>query len=196
MIAREEVLGRLESFRPEDAGERESLERIRELVRTAEDPFTRAVRDHVTASAIVAWPDGGRFLLVHHRRLDRWLQPGGHVEPEDASVHATALREAREETGVRDFESPAGAAVLDVDVHPIPARAGRPEHVHFDLRHLLTTAQEDVSAAAPEEVRAARWFSLEEALAAGVDGSLARALRKARRALESGSWRPITGLRG
>ncbi|MGE5277456.1 MAG: NUDIX hydrolase [Acidobacteriota bacterium] len=190
MIAREELLGRLESFRPEDAGERASLERIRELVRTAVDPFTRAARDHVTASAVVASPDGRRFLLVHHRRLDRWLQPGGHVEPEDASVYAAALREAREETGVREFESPAGAAVLDVDVHPIPARADRPEHVHFDLRHLLTTAQEDLSAA-PEEVRAARWFSLEEALAAGVDASLGRALRKARRTLEIASGRRI-----
>ena len=193
MIAREELLDRLDSFRPEDAGERESLERIRELVRKAADPFTRAVRDHVTASAVVARPDGGRFLLVHHRRLDRWLQPGGHVEPEDPSVYAAAVREAQEETGVREFESPAGPAVLDVDVHPIPARAGRPEHVHFDLRHLLTTAQEDVSAAAPEEVRAARWFSLEEALAAGVDASLERALRKARRALESAFGRRITG---
>jgi 8-oxo-dGTP pyrophosphatase MutT (NUDIX family) len=182
VIAAEDLLRQLEAFAPEDGAERESLERIRALVQTAADPFTRAKRDHITASAIVARPDGGAFLLVHHRRLDRWLQPGGHVEPEDASVYEAALREAREETGVERFETPAGTGVLDVDVHPIPASRDRPEHIHFDLRHLLTTTQDDVTAAAPEEVRAARWFTLEEALAEA-DASLARALRKARAAL-------------
>ncbi len=179
MIDVGELLSRLEAHRPGDGAEARSLERIRELLRSAGNPFDRNVRDHVTASAVVARPDGGAFLLVHHRRLDRWLQPGGHVEPGDASVFEAARREALEETGARRFDSPIGAAVLDVDVHTIPARPDRPAHVHFDLRHLLTTAEESFEVQA-EEVRRAAWFSLEEALAAGADDSLARALRKAR----------------
>ena len=179
----------LSAYRAEDAAEEESLAGIRALVRDAADPFTRAVRDHVTASAVVARPDGGAFLLIYHRRLERWLQPGGHVEPEDASVFEAARREAREETGVEDLVAPFGDVVLDVDVHPIPARPRRPAHVHFDLRHLLTT-EATRFAVAVEEVRRAEWFTFDEALAAGVDASLSRALRKARALLGAQPRRP------
>jgi 8-oxo-dGTP pyrophosphatase MutT (NUDIX family) len=178
------LLADLEAYRPADDRERSSLERIRALLRAAPDPFTRAATDHVTGSAVVARPAGEGFLLIHHRRLDRWLQPGGHVEAEDASVFEAARREAREETGVAALDAPLGPGVLDVDVHPIPPRPDRPAHVHFDLRYLLTTAEESLAVQA-EEVRRAGWFSLEEALAAGVDASLARALRKARAALSA-----------
>jgi 8-oxo-dGTP pyrophosphatase MutT (NUDIX family) len=181
VIAAADVLRALETFAAEDAAERVSLGRIRALLREAANPFTRAVRDHVTASAVVARPDGSAFLFVHHRRLNKWLQPGGHVEPEDASVFDAARREAAEETGVARFDAPLGTRILDVDVHPIPATRDRPEHVHFALRHLLSTTEEG-SAAAPEEIRATRWFGYEDALAEA-DASLARALRKVRRAL-------------
>jgi 8-oxo-dGTP pyrophosphatase MutT (NUDIX family) len=174
-----DLLELLAAHRPQDDTERRSLERIRALVRSRSDPFTRAERDHVTASAVIARPDGGAFLLVHHRRLDRWLQPGGHVETADGSVFEAARREALEETGTHRFESPIGARILDVDVHPIPPSADRPAHVHFDLRHLLTTSQERFEVQA-EEVRRAAWFTLEEARAEGVDASLERAIRKAR----------------
>ena len=169
----------LEAFTPSDDAERASLDRVRTLLETAADPFTRAVPDHITGSAVVARPTGEAFLLVHHRRLGRWLQPGGHVEPEDASVFEAARREAREETGVGALDAPFGPRLLDVDVHPIPPRPDRPAHVHFDLRYLLTTSETRFAVQA-EEVRRAAWFRLEEALAAGADASLERALRKAR----------------
>jgi 8-oxo-dGTP pyrophosphatase MutT (NUDIX family) len=184
------LLEGLEAYRPEDVSESRSLERIRALLLSAADPFTRDERDHVTASAVVARPEGDAFLLVFHRRLDRWLQPGGHVESDDASVFETARREAREETGVAELAAPLGPRVLDVDVHPIPPRPDRPAHVHFDLRYLLTTRAQELSAQV-EEVRQAAWFTLPEALAAGVDASLARALRKAWNAL-----RPSRGVGG
>ncbi len=184
MIEVSRLVAGLAAYRPEDPSESRSLERIRTLLHSAADPFTRQERNHVTGSAVVARPNGEAFLLVHHRRLDRWLQPGGHVEAEDASVFETARREAREETGVLALDAPVGPRVLDVDVHPIPARANRPAHVHFDLRYLLTTREKGFSVQA-EEVRQAAWFTLPEALAAGVDASLARALRKARSALQA-----------
>ena len=173
------LLDRLAAYRAGDAAEEASLERIRALVRSAPDPFTRNERDHITGSAVVARPGGEAFLLVHHRRLDRWLQPGGHVETADSSVFETARREALEETGLRRCEAPIGDRILDVDVHAIPAKGDRPAHVHFDMRHLLTSTEERLEVQA-EEVRRAAWFTLEEALAAGVDASLERALRKAR----------------
>jgi 8-oxo-dGTP pyrophosphatase MutT (NUDIX family) len=175
---RARLLEELARHVPADAREGACLEQIRTLVSTAPDPFTREQRDHVTGSAVIAKSGGEAFLLIHHRRLDRWLQPGGHVDPGDASVFEAARREAREETGVSTFEAPCGPLVLDIDVHPIPASADRPAHVHFDLRYLLTTCEESLTVQA-EEVRRAAWFSLEEALSAGIDASLARALRKA-----------------
>jgi 8-oxo-dGTP pyrophosphatase MutT (NUDIX family) len=169
------LLGDLDAYEPGDEGERRSLTAIREFVTRSSGAFSRAnAEGHVTASAVVARGDGTAFLLVRHQKLERWLQPGGHLEPSDESVFAAALREAREETGIDSFEFPIGDRVLDVDVHPIPAHGPDPPHLHFDIRHLLT-----VEGPASPLLDQAAWFSLPDALAAGVDDSLARALRKA-----------------
>jgi 8-oxo-dGTP pyrophosphatase MutT (NUDIX family) len=186
MIVAAAVLGELAAYRPATEGERESHARIEELLRHAPDPFTRERTDHITGSAVVARPDGSAFLMVYHRRLQRWLQPGGHVEPGDESVLATSVREAREETGVGALEIANEGRILDLDVHPIPATSKRPAHVHHDLRYLLTT-RAAATAAEPLEIEKVGWFSMEEALASGADESLARALRKARQILASPS---------
>ncbi len=96
------LLDELRSHIPGDARESDSLERIREFVATSADPFARHnAAGHVTGSAIVARPDGSAFLLIHHRKLDRWLQPGGHSDPEDAMFSRrpfarSARKQARE----------------------------------------------------------------------------------------------------
>lgn len=176
------MLDELRAHRPADATERASLERLIDFVSTAPDPLSRtASTSHVTGSAVVASPDGRAFLLVRHRRLGRWLQPGGHVDPEDASVEAAALREAREETGAPDVE-PVPGGILDVDVHPIPAFEDRPAHVHYDVRYLATSRAE-AGEGEVEEVTGVAWLTLEESVARGIDGSLARSLAKAGRRL-------------
>jgi 8-oxo-dGTP pyrophosphatase MutT (NUDIX family) len=173
------LLSELAAYAPADPAEGASLERVRRLLRGPVDPYARANPEgHVTGSAVIARPDGSAFLLVHHRKLERWLQPGGHVDPADATVLATALREAREETGLGALAPALGGRVLDVDVHVIPARHAEPAHAHFDLRYLLTT-REERTAARLEEVGEVAWFTFAEAVSVGADASLARALRKA-----------------
>ncbi len=158
-----------------DGREKSSLARIRKFVSRSPNALSRANPEgHVTASAVVARSKDPAFLLVWHRKLARWVQPGGHVEDSDASVFAAALREAREETGIEVFGSPIGERILDVDVHPIPAHGPDPAHLHYDIRFLLTVADPDAPI-----LEGAAWFGLPEAVAAGVDDSLARALRKA-----------------
>jgi 8-oxo-dGTP pyrophosphatase MutT (NUDIX family) len=171
----------LAAYVPEGDAESASLSWMRTFIAGPEDPFDRATPEgHVTGSAVVARPDASEFLLVLHRKLSRWLQPGGHTEDADASVFDTALREAREETGIARLEAPFGRAILDVDVHAIPARGKDPAHSHFDVRYLFVTRDDARPEASEDPTRPLRWASLEDALSLGVDASLTRALRKAR----------------
>jgi 8-oxo-dGTP pyrophosphatase MutT (NUDIX family) len=104
------------------------------LLERSPAPFSRDqfTPGHITASGLVLAPDGVSILLVHHRRLDRWLQPGGHVELEDATVADSARREVIEETGaVLAPEAP--SRLIGVDVHGIPPKGSEPYHLHHDL---------------------------------------------------------------
>jgi 8-oxo-dGTP pyrophosphatase MutT (NUDIX family) len=171
---REALLEALESYRGEASRDEEAIAQFRSFLERAH-PFRRADPDgHVTASAIVARPSGDRVLLVFHRKLGRWLQPGGHVEDGDASVFHTALREAREETGIPDFTAPMRDAILDLDIHAIPAFGDDPAHFHYDVRFLLTTRDGGVRPSG------AAWFDFADVAPVEPDGSLARAVAKAR----------------
>ncbi|WP_234988819.1 NUDIX hydrolase [Tropicibacter naphthalenivorans] len=90
---------------------------------------------HVTASAFVLCPEGVSVLLTHHRKLDRWLQLGGHCDG-IADTCFVAQKEAYEESGLSriDLLRP---EVLDVDIHEIPARGAEPAHLHYDVRFLF-----------------------------------------------------------
>ena len=110
------------------------------------DPAQRTSRanfdGHITASAFVLSGDRAGLLLVRHKSLDRWLQPGGHVESGDASLLAAAYREILEETAIPAAELTRltdGEVPFDLDSHPIPAnpRKGEPAHTHHDFRYLF-----------------------------------------------------------
>ena len=167
---------------PTDADEAESLATIRAFVRRHRNPFDRAIAEgHLTGSAIVVDPGLRATLLVFHRKLLRWLQPGGHAEPSETDGRDVAVREAREETGLRGLTlHPAAPAPLDVDVHTIPARPGEPEHLHLDLRYLLVA--HDTRDVVPDvaEVSQCRWVGLDELDALSLDPGLERALAKVR----------------
>ena len=186
-MRRESLLAVLASYAPSNSQEAESLARIRRFLAAPADPFHRENPEgHITGSAVVARPDGSEFLLILHRKLGRWLQPGGHTEESDDSVLGTALREAREETGLASFAVPPEDAILDVDVHPIPAHGKDAAHFHFDIRYLLVTAEAHDRAASEDPARPMHWATFEDAIAAGVDDSFARALDKARAKLAGG----------
>jgi 8-oxo-dGTP pyrophosphatase MutT (NUDIX family) len=128
---------------------------------------------HLTASALVLDASGQRVLLTFHAKLGKWLQLGGHCDG-DANLAAVALREAIEESGIEDLAI--DPLPVDLDVHPIPARKGEPEHLHLDTRFLVHAPQGAVERMS-EESLALRWFTREEADELETDDSVRRLLR-------------------
>jgi 8-oxo-dGTP pyrophosphatase MutT (NUDIX family) len=146
----------LVDYRARWPGEAGTVAVFEELLRTDRDAlaYRRERRaGHFTGSAWVVSADGARVLLTHHRKLDRWLQPGGHADG-DTDLARVALREAEEETGLRDLVLEPG--VFDLDRHAIPARGDEPEHWHYDVRYLVrATGSEEFVVS--EESHALAW---------------------------------------
>lgn len=128
---------------------------------------------HLTGSAWVCSADGSEVLLLHHAKLDRWLQPGGHVDAMDESLIETARREAMEECGMQSLEllSP---SLFDLDVHEIPARGTEPAHFHYDLRFLFRVPEGTQIERNLLETNAIAWVNLEELCTASTPMSLRR----------------------
>jgi 8-oxo-dGTP pyrophosphatase MutT (NUDIX family) len=179
---RQALADALRRHAPADGPEARDRDRILAFVLRHDHPFDRGILEgHLTGSAITTSADGSRVLLLHHRKLDRWLQPGGHGDPGETTGEEVALREAFEESGIRDLSlHPAALRPLDVDVHDIPARGSEPAHEHLDLRYLVVAPPDAVISPAVAELHEIRWVPWDETAALGPDHGLRRAFAKAR----------------
>ncbi len=181
--SRSELLRRaLDGHPPADAKEAADLEEILAFIERHPDPFDRRiVEGHLTGSAVVVSAAGDQVLLLFHRKLERWLQPGGHAEAGERDGETVALREAREETGIEGLALHSSAPrPLDVDVHPISARGDEPAHRHLDLRYLVVAPGGATLRRQAAEARDLRWFTWDELSTLDLDPGLRRALRAAR----------------
>jgi 8-oxo-dGTP pyrophosphatase MutT (NUDIX family) len=151
---------------PADEAEAASLKRVRNYVEDAEAPMDREdTFGHVVASGLVASPALDRVVLLHHRQLDMWLQPGGHAEPGETRPSQVARREAREETGLDLEPHPDRPGLVDVDAHRIPATDRMPRHWHFDLRYVFQADPGEEPVVPDAEGHEVRWFTVDEAMA-------------------------------
>ncbi len=125
----------------ETAPGRPDADLFREFLHSAPRVFERDhASGHFTGSAWLVSADGARVLLTHHRKLDRWLQLGGHADGE-MDLAQVALREAGEESGLRNLR--VEPAIFDLDRHRIPARASEPEHWHYDVRYVVRAGADE-----------------------------------------------------
>jgi 8-oxo-dGTP pyrophosphatase MutT (NUDIX family) len=132
-MSRDILLRKLRTYQTRWTEEADTVARFIDFVSTQADCFERELAGgHVTGSAWVVNSDQTHVLLTHHRKLNKWLQLGGHADG-DPDVFAVALREVWEESGLADvaFWS---HEIFDLDIHTIPARGDEPEHKHYDVR--------------------------------------------------------------
>ena len=169
-----ELKERLAEYRGRWPDESETVARFEAFIDSHPDCFERSCPvGHITGSAWIVNRAGDRVLLTHHRKLGRWLQPGGHSDG-DPDTLEVALREAREESGltVRALDE----AIFDLDVHLIPARRNEPVHYHYDVRFLIQAMEDRYRVS--EESCALAWVPADRVEVFTNDESVLRMARK------------------
>ena len=141
---------------------------------------------HITASAVVLSADLSSVLLTLHPRVGRWVQLGGHCEPEDQTIVAAALREATEESGIHGLII--DPVPVHLDVHPVTCSLGLPTR-HFDIRYRVIAPADAAPVMSAESVDL-RFWPVDD-LPADTDGGLGAALSAACTIAGSGHPTPI-----
>ena len=173
MRSRQELIRALDAYAHVEEGEVRN--RVRDLVQNEPRCFeNNCWRGHITGSAWVLSPDKRQCLLILHKKLGKWLQPGGHSDG-DADTWGVALREAEEETGL----NPAllSEDIFDLDVHEIPARGVSPAHFHFDVRFAMSADASQLPRVSHES-NAIAWVPIEAVCDYTREESVLRMVRK------------------
>jgi len=169
-------LSEVDAYAIRHAEETESVAQFRDFMQGHADAAERELAiGHLTGAAWLVSGDGRRVLLTHHRKLQRWLQLGGHADG-DVDLVAVALREAEEESGLRDLVIE--PQIFDLDCHWIPDHGNVPGHWHYDLRYVVRCCG-DEQFAVSEESLALAWRDIAAMIGSvDYDESLQRMARK------------------
>lgn len=194
-MSRARAAALVEDYRPADPGQRLLREQFLSFIGAEPSCLERSCRSaHLTASALVLSPDETKVLLLYHRKLQRWLQPGGHADGR-SDLEEVARQEVQEETGLELLQLLA-RGVFDLDIHKIPAAGSMPEHLHYDVRFLFRA--DSMTVAGNHESNGLRWATPTEAEMLAGEDSLSRMLQKAfrQRAVRSYPAEDTSALRG
>ncbi len=171
------ALEAVERFEPQDRVQAQHRRRLIGFAARHPDALHRScAAGHLTASSWVVNHDATQGLVLLHRKIGRWLQPGGHADGE-RSLPGVALREATEETGIDGLE--VWSQPVDIDVHLfVNRRHPEPDHLHFDVRFLVRAPRHAVTRGnhESEELKWIRYDELTEP-ELGLDASTRRLAR-------------------
>ncbi len=180
------LLEQLDAYVCEDNAEVASVTLAKQMIMQHPDIWLQSCQEgHITGSGLILDRTTERVLLMYHRKLQLWLQMGGHGEGELDPSHI-ALREAIEESALPDltfFSSSKHLMFIDVDTHTIPVRHDIPEHYHLDFRYLLLTASPEKIRLPHAEAHDLRWYSFSEIPALPLMPATLRLVKKAERLL-------------
>ena len=131
---------------------------------------------HFTGSAWVISPDKNKILMTHHKKLNMWLQLGGHADGEK-DLKSVALKEAKEESGFNNF-SILSEEIFDLDIHKIELMNEEPEHLHYDVRFLFEADPNEQDIIISEESHDVKWIHLDDVLEYNSEESISRMVKK------------------
>lgn len=155
---REILVKSLESYATPFSEEQKFIPGFLELLND-QNAFQRThLPGHITGSVWIISKERTQTLLVHHAKLNKWVQPGGHADG-DENILAVALKEAEEETGLKNFT--VNPLLFDIDIHTIPTRKDFPEHQHYDIRFLLNADVNEMIVVSNES-HDVKWITLSE----------------------------------
>ncbi len=167
VIADAELRAQLAAYAQRQPAHAALADEFSTLLDDPENPFLRErLAGHFTGSAWLVSADGERVLLTHHRKLDRWLQLGGHADG-DRNLARVALKEAEEESGLSGLVLEDGA-LFDIDKHWIPERRDVPGHWHYDARYVVRAVGSEQFAISEESLVLA-WREIRDVAAAVID---------------------------
>ena len=182
------LLQRLDTYGWEDETERTSVILIKDMLARYPDIWLQSCEaGHITGSGLILDRVNDKVLLMYHRKLQYWLQMGGHGEDEFDPAQ-TALREANEESGLTDlkfYPDSASPMFIDVDAHIIPAHHDKPEHYHLDFRYLFFTRSPEKIQRLKTEAKDLQWYSFSEIPALQLKPATLRLIKKAEKLLHS-----------
>jgi 8-oxo-dGTP pyrophosphatase MutT (NUDIX family) len=170
------TLLRIHAARPLDAHEASMAADMIGFVEKHPDCAERSLQiGHLTGSAWIVDRNRKRTLLTHHRKLNKWLQLGGHADGELDPL-SVAMREAREESGLTNLRV-VDEAIFDVDRHLIPARKTEPDHWHYDIRFMIE-ADPDEPIVVSDESHDLAWIEIARMAEYNAEESMLRMARK------------------
>lgn len=176
MYSQSQAFEILQKYNPTDTNEQNAKTFMAEFVMANPRYWARSTQaGHLTASAWITDVHRRKAVLLHHKKLDIWVQPGGHIDDDDETLLAAGLREAQEETGLRSL-TPVLCDVFDLDVHAIPARKSEPAHLHLDVRFWFMAR--DTQLLISEESNELTWMTADEISGKTKEESILRMMRK------------------
>lgn len=178
-MAKDKILEKLKAYQQKWISESATAQRVIDFVLGNARCFENDLQHgHITGSAWVVNSDGTQVLLTHHKKLNMWVQLGGHADG-NPDIPNVALREAKEESGLDEIEL-ISDEIFDIDIHPIPPRGNVPGHLHYDIRYAFRVTGNHTYVVSAES-HDLRWIKIDELRQFSTEESMLRMAGKWRK---------------